>query len=77
MGAVFWGVVVAVVIFLITREFWCWYWKINKMIEEMEKTNKLLTSIYYNQTDNKQILNTQSTNTEVNKQAWSNDIPDL
>lgn len=84
MVAVFWGVVVAVVIFLITREFWCWYWKVNEMVEEMKKTNKLLTSIYHNQSDNNRntgnvqsVSNTQNTNTIVDKPKWSNDIPEL
>lgn len=84
MVAVFWGVVVAVVIFLITREFWCWYWKVNEMVEEMKKTNKILTSIYHNQSDNNRntgnvqsVSNTQNTNTIVDKPKWSNDIPEL
>lgn len=29
--------VIAIVIFLLLREFNCWYWKINKVIELLEK----------------------------------------
>lgn len=31
---------IVVIIFLILREFWCWYWKINKGIAELEKLNE-------------------------------------
>ena len=39
------GLVVVLLIFLICREVICWYWKINKVVELLEKQNKLLTSI--------------------------------
>ena len=32
----------AVIVFLITREFWCWYWKINRLVALMEEQNYLL-----------------------------------
>ncbi len=32
-------------IFILLRELMCWYWKINKMIEEKTKTNILLSKI--------------------------------
>jgi hypothetical protein len=45
-----WGIIIgaligAVVIFLITRELWCWYWKINKGIKLLEDQNKLLKQL--------------------------------
>ena len=40
-------VVVCIIIFLITREFWCWYFKINKttqllegILQELKKINR-------------------------------------
>jgi hypothetical protein len=41
------GVVIGlIVLFLILREFWCWYWKINKRIKLMEEQNELLKGIF-------------------------------
>jgi hypothetical protein len=37
--------VIAFAIFLILRELNCWYWKINKRINLMEETNKLLKAL--------------------------------
>ena len=42
-----WGIIigiiiVAIVIFLIAREFMCWYFKINKLVTLMEEQNNLL-----------------------------------
>jgi len=42
-----WGIIIGVlfaliIIFLITREFWCWYWKINRILALMEDQNNLL-----------------------------------
>lgn len=41
--------IIIIIIFLILREFWCWYWKINKIndllqkkLDEQERTNILL-----------------------------------
>ena len=39
-------VLIAVLVFLITRAFWCWYWKISARLEEQKKTNLYLESIY-------------------------------
>ncbi len=36
------GILVAVGIFLITREFWCWYFKINKTLGELNMQNQML-----------------------------------
>lgn len=45
------SLIIIVIIFLITREFWCWYFKINKVaglleqqLEEQKKSNQLLRS---------------------------------
>lgn len=37
---------IMVVVFLITRAFWCWYWKISARLEEQRKTNLYLEAIY-------------------------------
>lgn len=36
---------IVVIVFLVLREFWCWYWKINKGITELEKLNENLEQI--------------------------------
>ena len=36
------GAIILIVVFFLTREFWCWYWKINQRISLMEEQNKLL-----------------------------------
>lgn len=35
-------VVVSLLIFLIMREVWCWYWKINTALEELRAIRQLL-----------------------------------
>ncbi len=35
-------IIIAIVLFFVLRQFFTWYWKINKIIEEQEKTNSLL-----------------------------------
>ncbi len=37
--------VIAVVVTLLIRQFWLWYWKINKLIEGQNNTNELLNSL--------------------------------
>ncbi len=32
-------------VFIALREFWTWYWKINHLIKEQEKTNMLLSKL--------------------------------
>ena len=34
--------IAAIIIFLICREFFCWYWKINRIVALMEEQNSLL-----------------------------------
>ena len=41
---IIWGLAV-LVFFLIIREFWTWYWKINKRINLLEDQNELLEDI--------------------------------
>lgn len=43
--AMFISFVVAVVIFLILREFFCWYWKINERTDLLESINNKLSAI--------------------------------
>lgn len=47
---------VAIVVFLVTREFWCWYWKINEIRDllksinlkmESSKEDKLTKDLWY------------------------------
>ena len=47
---------VAIVVFLVTREFWCWYWKINEIRDllksinlkmENSKEDKLTKDLWY------------------------------
>lgn len=35
-------VLISIVIFLITREFWCWYWKINEIRDLLKSINQKL-----------------------------------
>lgn len=32
-------------LFIILREFWCWYWKVNERLKEMESINDNLEEI--------------------------------
>jgi len=41
----FYGLIISVIIFLILREFWCWYFKINQRITNQTQTIKLLKDI--------------------------------
>lgn len=36
----FWGVLVVIIIFLLVREFWLWYWKINKIVSLLEEITR-------------------------------------
>jgi uncharacterized membrane protein YqgA involved in biofilm formation len=39
------GVVVAIIIFFLLREFFSWYYKINQIVKLLEKNNELLEKI--------------------------------
>ena len=41
--------IIAIVLFFLTREFWCWYWKINERISLMEKQNEYFRLLLKNQ----------------------------
>jgi hypothetical protein len=45
LGILFVSIIVFIFLFLITREFWCWYFKINVRNEELVKTRELLENI--------------------------------
>ena len=71
-----WGMViifaiVSIIAFLITREFWCWYWKINERIKLMEKQNEYLRLVLKNQNielpEDKNSIKTSSSNEEQKK----------
>jgi hypothetical protein len=55
-GNVIFVLFVIVAVFLILREFWCWYWKVNRLIALLEEQNQLLkdmaarNNIHQNQT---------------------------
>ncbi len=55
-------IIVLIVIFLIARQFWCWYWKINARMNELEKINENLEQI-------KELLIHE--NTMLNQSAYS------
>lgn len=38
-------IIILIILFILTREFWCWYWKINIKIEQIEKVNENLEQI--------------------------------
>jgi hypothetical protein len=42
LGIIFIVLIVAIAVLLILREFWCWYWKINKINSQLEEQNQLL-----------------------------------
>ena len=35
------GLLLAVGVFLLLREFWCWYWKLNRIVSLLEESNEL------------------------------------
>lgn len=37
--------VLFVIVFLLTREFWCWYWKINSVVALLEENNRLTAAL--------------------------------
>jgi hypothetical protein len=39
------GIVVVIILFFLLRELFCWYWKINSIVDLLEKQNKLLFNI--------------------------------
>lgn len=52
------GILIFVLIVLLLREVWTWYWKINKMarllqdqLDEQKRTNQLLEKLIKSETD--------------------------
>jgi hypothetical protein len=44
-------IVIFIIVFLVIREFWAWYWKINDILELLLIQNKLLRKIAENVAD--------------------------
>ena len=38
-------IVISIILFIVLREFFLWYWRINKRVENQEKQIKLLEEI--------------------------------
>jgi hypothetical protein len=38
-------IVTIVVVFVLLREFWCWYWKLNRMIELLQSIDESLKQL--------------------------------
>jgi hypothetical protein len=38
-------IAISVAVFLITREFWCWYWKINQKLRTLESIDRRLEDL--------------------------------
>ena len=73
------SVIITVCIFLVLREFWCWYWKINEsndlkrsILAELKRVGKL-EAISLDQTENsdcqKDDINEMLEKTDVNDDA--------
>jgi hypothetical protein len=43
--SIFFGFIILIILLLVTRKFWCWYWKINQRIYLLEEQNKILISL--------------------------------
>jgi len=39
------GLAILVVVFLVLREFWCWYWKINRVVALLESIDESLKQL--------------------------------
>jgi hypothetical protein len=57
-GSIIIGIIVVLaILFLILREFWCWYWKINKRVALLEEQNEMLKIMNNNLLKNQEINN--------------------
>lgn len=45
VGAIIYGLIVAVLVLALIRELICWYWKINTIVTEQQKQTELLKQI--------------------------------
>ena len=86
IGIVFAVLLVIFLIILLTRWLWCWYFKINARLHEMEKTNELLQNIFdaliqgnkVNSVTAGQIINMNSSDRQPTAtMIRDDDIPDL
>jgi hypothetical protein len=66
------SVLLFIALLFLLREFWCWYWKINKKISLLEEQNRLMTTIsnnillvIENTNDIKNVLNRQNKETHI------------
>jgi len=79
------GFLILILVFLITRAFWCWYWKISARLEEQKKTNLYLEAIYkllaqgnaINAVSAETLLNSTVNGGTVGGGFSDSDIPDL
>lgn len=39
------GLAVLIGLFLLLREFWCWYWKLNRVVELLESIDQSLKQL--------------------------------
>jgi hypothetical protein len=53
------SIVLFIALLFLLREFWCWYWKINKKIALLEEQNVLLSTL------NKNVLLIIENNNEI------------
>jgi hypothetical protein len=44
-GTIILVLAIVVIVFLVLREFWTWYWKVNLLLKGQEQTNRLLTQL--------------------------------
>jgi hypothetical protein len=44
-SAIIVAILIGIVIFLVLREFWCWYWKINRAIALLESIDASLKQL--------------------------------
>jgi hypothetical protein len=44
-AAVIVSIAIIVVVFLVLREVWCWYWKINRMVALLESIDESLKQL--------------------------------
>ena len=63
---------IGIVIFLLLREFNCWYWKINQRIQLMEEQNELLKEVLknkeYQKADNSENIANKESSKSVHKE---------
>lgn len=67
---------ILLVIFLVLREFWCWYWKINELSKKADKIIEALGKLDKNdQMHQAQMIALMRTQREVNAQETTPSTP--